>query len=91
MPNKKSAIKRVRQNEKRRVHNRTKRSDMRTHVKSARAAVEEKKFDGLETLVATAQSKLAKAAKTNLIKKNTAARKTSRLMKAAHKAKTASA
>ncbi|MBI1291579.1 30S ribosomal protein S20 [bacterium] len=89
MPNKVSARKRVRQNEARRVRNRATRSDMRSAVKSAQAAVAEKKVELLPAVLSEAQSKLAKAAKRNIIKKNKLARQTSRLMKAANKAKQA--
>lgn len=86
MPNKASAIKRVRQNERRRLRNRSARSDMRTSVKKAEEAIS----TGAEEMtgaVRDAQSKLARAAKTKLIKKNAMRRKQSRLMKAAAKKK----
>lgn len=89
MPNKKSAIKRVRQNERRRIHNRAKRSDMRTAVKKARLAAETGNLENIDQLVADAHRKLGKAAKTNLVKKETAARHISRLMKAVNKARAA--
>lgn len=91
MPNKASAAKRVRQNERRRIRNKAKRSDMRVHVRHARAAADQGELEGLDAKISTAQSKLAKAAKTNLVKKKTAARKISRLMKAANKARNAEA
>jgi small subunit ribosomal protein S20 len=89
VPNKKSAIKRVRQNERRRIHNRAKRSDMRTAVKKARLAAETGNLENIDQLVADAHRKLGKAAKTNLVKKETAARHISRLMKAVNKARAA--
>ncbi len=89
MPNKKSAEKRVRQNETRRERNRSKRSAMRTAMKTVRAAAEEKSLDGIDDKLKLAQSRLAKAAKTNLVKKRNAARRTSRLAKAVAKAKAA--
>ena len=89
MPNKDSAKKRVRQNEKRRTHNRAKRSDMRTNIKKVYQAIDEQQTDSIDSLVVVAQSKLAKAAKTNLIKKKNASRKISRIMKAVQKAKAA--
>jgi len=87
--NKESAKKRVRQNEKRRAHNREIRSTMRTAVKTAQAAIEEKSVDSFPAVISEAQSKLGKAAKRNIIKKNKASRTQSRLMKAANKAKAA--
>lgn len=89
MPNKASARKRVRQNETRRVRNRATRSDMRSAVKAAQAAISEKKIEAVPAAIDLAQSKLAKAAKRNIIKKNKLSRQTSRLMKAANKAKAA--
>ncbi len=91
MPNKKSAIKRVRQNEKRRLHNRKQRSSMRTSVKAVLHAVETQNLEGVDQLINKAQSKLGKAAKVNLVKKKTASRRVSRLMKAVNRAKAASA
>lgn len=89
MPNKKSAAKRVRQNEKRRIRNRAKRSDMRSAVKDVNSAIAGGSVENLEKLLSEAQSKLGKAAKTNLIKKEKASRVTSRLAKAIAKAKAA--
>lgn len=91
MPNKKSAIKRVRQNEKRRVRNRTKRSTMRTSIKTVRLAVEQNELENIDQKLSAAQSKLGKAAKTNLVKKGNASRRISRLAKFVNKAKTAEA
>ncbi len=88
MPNKKSAEKRVRQNERRRERNRSKRAAMRTAMKTVRVAAEAGETEGLDSKLQLAQSKLAKAAKTNLVKKRNAARRTSRLAKAVAKAKT---
>jgi len=90
VPNKQSAKKRARQNERLRVHNRAKRSDMRTAVKSAKKAILSKDVDHVDEQVKAAQAKLAKAAKTKLIKKNAMSRQQSRLMKHAHELKTAS-
>ena len=91
MPNKKSSLKRVRQNDRRRIHNRSKRSAMRTSVKSVRLAVENNDTESLDQKLKTAQSKLGKAAKTNLIKKGNASRQVSRLSKLVNKAKSAEA
>lgn len=86
MPNKASARKRVRQNETRRIRNRSARSEMRSAVKKAVTVIAEKKTKEVAASLSEAQSKLAKAAKRNLIKKNKLARTQSRLMKAANKA-----
>ena len=86
MPNKDSAIKRVRQNEKRRERNRAKKAEMRSAVKKVRKLAVAKEIAPLVDAVKAAQSRLDKAAKTNLIKKRNASRTVSRLVKAAKKA-----
>jgi len=73
--NTKSAIKRIRTSEKRRVRNRTIRSQVRTAVKTARAAG----GDALRTAVADAIRALDKAVTKGVVHQNTAARKKSRL------------
>jgi len=87
VPNKKSAQKRVRQNEARRLRNRAKRSDRRTHGKVVRTAVDDCSLEGIEKKLSEAQSRIGKAAKTNLVKKGNAARRISRLMKAVNRAR----
>jgi small subunit ribosomal protein S20 len=74
MPNIKSAIKRVKVSEKRRLRNASQKSALRTAVKAFDAAVSP------EALV-TASKKLDKAASKGLIHKNAANRKKSRLAK----------
>ncbi|MBF0228101.1 MAG: 30S ribosomal protein S20 [Desulfamplus sp.] len=80
MANHKSAIKRAKQNEVRRLRNRSARSAMRTAIKKVYVAKEEAAENTTE-IFKTAQSVIAKAAKKGLLHKNTAARKTSRLAK----------
>jgi small subunit ribosomal protein S20 len=81
MANIKSAIKRIRQNEKRRVRNAAVRSTVRTSVKTTRTALEGGQADqARESLQRTIQV-LDKAATKGVIHKNTAARKKSRLMR----------
>ena len=75
MANTRSAIKRMRQSEKRRVRNRTIRSQVRTAVKTARAAG----GDALRTAVAEAIRALDKAVTKGVVHRNTAARKKSAL------------
>ncbi len=89
MANKLSSKKRVRQNERRRLRNRATRSDMRSAVKKVRSDIATGSLETLDTDLVHAQSRLAKAAKRNIIKKNTLARQQSRLMKAVAKAKAA--
>ena len=81
MPNIKSAIKRVKTTEKRNAQNNMIKSDMRTAVKKAEAAVVINDATAAVSTYAEAASKLDKAAAKGLIHKNAAARKKSRLMK----------
>jgi small subunit ribosomal protein S20 len=73
--NTKSAVKRIRQNERRRVRNRAVRSQVRSALKEARAA------QGAEqrTSIAEAIRALDKAVTKGFIHRNTAARKKSAL------------
>jgi small subunit ribosomal protein S20 len=79
-----SQKKRNRQNEKRRVRNVAVRSELKTRVKTAQKAVAEQ-ADDATTKVTAAQKRLGKAGAKGVIHKNQAARRTSRLMKAANK------
>ena len=81
MPNIKSAIKRVKINDKKRAKNITVKSAMRTSVKKVEAAIVTNDATAVTTTFADAASKLDKAAAKGLIHKNAAARKKSRLMK----------
>jgi small subunit ribosomal protein S20 len=83
MANIKSQKKRNLTNEKRRLRNKGVKSELKTRVKSARSAIGGD--DSTEALT-TAQKRLDKAATKRVIHKNQAARRTSRLMKAANKA-----
>jgi small subunit ribosomal protein S20 len=71
----KSAIKRIRQNEARRLRNRTVRSKVRSVVKTARSA----EGDTLRASVGEAIRALDKAVSKGVIHRNTAARKKSSL------------
>ena len=81
MANIKSAIKRNKQNEKRRVRNRVYRGGSRTFVKKARASLEGKDLQAAQQDTLAAISALDKAAEKGAIHKNNAARRKSRLMK----------
>ena len=79
MPNHKSAIKRARQNVKRRARNMAVRSRARTSVKAVRSAINAGDKDtALATLKATT-SILDKAASKGILHPNNAARRISRL------------
>lgn len=80
MANIKSQIKRNRQNEKRRLRNRTARGAARTAVNQARAILEEGATDTKEAVL-KAISMLDKAAEKGVIHGNNAARRKGRLMK----------
>lgn len=81
MPNIKSAIKRVKVSEKRRLRNASHKSALRTAVKNFEtAATGENVATAKEALIA-ASRKLDKAVTKGLIHKNAAARKKSRLAK----------
>ena len=79
MANIKSAIKRARQNEKRRMHNASARSMYRTFVKNVVKAVEAGNKEAAAAAFAKAQPVIDKAAGSGLIHKNKADRIKSRL------------
>ncbi len=81
MANIKSAIKRNRQNEKRRLQNRIYRGSARTQVKNARVAITTGDQEKAAAEVKDAVCKLDLAASKGIIHKNNAARRKSRLMK----------
>lgn len=81
MANIKSAIKRIRQNEKRRLHNRYYRGRARAFVKKARDVMDDGSQDEAQEALLQAISALDKAASKGIIHKNNAARRKSRLMK----------
>jgi small subunit ribosomal protein S20 len=80
LANIKSAIKRAKTNEKRREHNASQKSAMRTAVKKFLTAVEKQDKEQALVLLREATRKLDKAVTKGLIHKNAAARKKSRLM-----------
>ena len=79
MANIKSQIKRNRQNEKRRTRNKAIRSEVNSRVKSTLKSAESGQSD--EEALRIAIKRIDKAARTNILHKNTAARKKSRLTK----------
>lgn len=81
MANIKSAIKRNKQNEKRRLRNRVYRGRARTFIQKARLSIAAGDVESAETAVITAVTALDKAAEKGIIHKNNAARRKSRLMK----------
>lgn len=81
MANKKSALKRMRQNEKKRLHNRLFRGRARTEVKKARLAIDSGDVEIARVATQAAIVALDKAASKGKIHKNNASRRISRLMK----------
>lgn len=81
MANLKSAIKRNRQNKKRRIHNRVFRGSARTQVRNARNAILAGDKNVAVEEVNKAIANLDRTAAKGIIHKNNAARRKSRLMK----------
>ena len=79
MPNHKSAEKRVRQSEKRRLNNRTHRTKVRTYIKKMRAALDSGKADEIQQVLPNAISVIDKSVQKGVLHKNAAARYKSRL------------
>lgn len=79
MPNHKSAEKRVRQNEKRRMINRGHRSKLRSGIKKLRSALEGGDAAGTQTLLPETISLIDKAVQKGALHRNAAARYKSRL------------
>jgi small subunit ribosomal protein S20 len=80
MPNTASAKKRMRQEEKRRLHNRSVKSAVKTQINKARYAIASD-ADSAEASVRAAVSELDRAVKKGVLHRNNAARRKSRLMK----------
>ena len=81
MANTKSAIKRIRQNEKRRLRNRVYRGQARTYIRDARLAIATGEVDEAREATMMAVSALDKAAEKGVIHKNNASRRKSRIMR----------
>ena len=89
MAHSRSAIKRVRQNERKRVHNKPIKTALRSQIKKIRSLVTEKNFASAEKELLIVQKMLDKAAKTHIIHSNKASRLKSRLKLAINKIKPA--
>jgi small subunit ribosomal protein S20 len=79
MPNTSSAKKRMRQDAVRRLRNRATKTNLRAQVRKVRAAIAAKKLDESVAEYKTLVAKLDKAAGSNVIHANAAARTKSRL------------
>ncbi len=87
MPNTKSAGKAMRQSERRNVRNVKAKDKFKAAVKEVKKLITAGKKSEAATAIKAAMSALDKAAKNNVIHKNTASRKKSRLAKAIAKIK----
>jgi small subunit ribosomal protein S20 len=81
MPNNAAAEKRMHQEQKRRLHNRSIKSIVRTEITKARQAITSASDADAQAAVRAAVSELDRAAKKGVIHPNNAARRKSRLMK----------
>ncbi len=81
MANHKDALKRARQNDKRRARNRHYRTRMRNRIKAVRAAVESGNVETAQAELREAMSVIHRVASKGVIHKNQAARRISRLNK----------
>ena len=79
MPNHKSAEKRVRQNDRRRVVNRSNRTKLRTSIKNLRSALKGADAGKVGTLLPKTVSEIDKAVQKGVLHRNAAARHKSRL------------
>ena len=86
MANHKSAIKRARQNEIRRLRNKAARTRIKKLTKSLHMAADKASAGDSAAILNQAKSVIDKAAKKGVIHKNTAARKISRLSRIANSA-----
>ena len=81
MANHKSALKRARQNEIRRLRNKSNKTKVKGLIKDVRLAVDENAAESAAEKLNTVKSAIDKAAKKGVIHKRTAARKVSSLTK----------
>lgn len=89
MAHTKSALKRVRQSKKRNIRNLAVKSKVRTSTRAFRSTLEEGDPAKTKEALVAATKTLTKAASKGVIRKQTAARRVSRLAKATHKKLTA--
>lgn len=84
MPQRRSGIKELRKNRKNRMHNLDIKTDLKKTIKEFVKVVDEKKEPEAKDQLKTVYKKLDKAAKRNLIHKNTVARRKSKFSKLAN-------
>jgi len=78
VPQRKSAIKELRKNHTKRMHNMDIRSDLKRTIKQFLSLIQDKKKDEAQTALKILFKKVDKAAKENVLHKNTAARRKAR-------------
>lgn len=81
MANMKSAIKRIRVNEKSRVLNQNVKSNMRTNIKRVESLVSENKVEEAQAALKLAVKKIDKAVQKGVVHKNNGSRQKARLTK----------
>jgi small subunit ribosomal protein S20 len=81
MPNTASAKKRLRQNEKLRLLNKSRKSALRSQIRKVREAVQAGDAEKAQSELRLAQKRIDQAAGKNILHKNAAARTKSRLVK----------
>ncbi|RLB10400.1 MAG: 30S ribosomal protein S20 [Deltaproteobacteria bacterium] len=79
MPNHKSALKRMRQNEKRRLRNKSYKTRVKNIIKKVKFFVEKKDIENATKTLSEAVSLIQKVAGKGIIHKNNASRKISKL------------
>lgn len=79
MANIKSAIKRIDVTRKQTLRNKSRKSELKTLTKKFESAVEENRLDEASNLLKVLDKKLKKAASKNVLHKNAASRRLSRL------------
>ncbi len=81
MPQRKSGVKELKKNRKRRLHNLDIKTDLKKTIKSFLKSVKNKETDQAKSNLNLVYKKLDKAVKRNLLEKNTVSRRKSRFSK----------
>lgn len=81
MANIKSAKKRIKVNERKRLENKSRKSEIKTYIKNFELALEEERVEDARVILKTIDKKLKQAESKNIFHKNNVARKVSSLTK----------
>lgn len=84
MANIKSAVKRHKQNLKRRARNRARKSRVKTNIKAVRLALQENNIEKAKELIPLVMKELHKSSSKGVLHKNNASRRISRLSSLVH-------